>query len=308
MGNDTEKKVIEDKENYLKRWPYLRYEIDSFDNSYLDSNNNYVVNATIRFWTYSFSRNKGIEGKATYEIIIDIESDEVMLENSKIISKNNYEPKINSLQFGKYEFNFAGGNGTVESIELNDYIIIRSHGLGGTMIVWEGDYNEFINNSDYIIVDDVICRKSWMKCSTLDMLSASKPNKEFKNEDNVIKSNEINDNTVIKPYKKLNVTKNYYNLNYSQQSCIQKGGENSWDFSSDVASCKIRNNYVPYNELSNFDTVYSIDTINRQIKRKYPSEEDKNKCLSKGGKTSWNFNEDVYVCIINGKEYYNDEI
>lgn len=98
---------------------------------------------------------------------------------------------------GRKIFNFAGGNGTGETIEIstNGLVTMELHGKISSMVTFSGTYEKFLKNY-FIYGTDIICRRAnrdAIQCVELDTLDVSSESIS----EEVISSEKVNEDKMI---------------------------------------------------------------------------------------------------------------
>jgi uncharacterized membrane protein YhaH (DUF805 family) len=85
--------------------------------------------------------------------------------------QENYDKYITPF-IGEKTFNFDGGSGTGQSIEItnNAIVTIMLHGIYSSSIIYQGKYKNLTKESPYMLIEDVLCYKEpgfEMQCTKL---------------------------------------------------------------------------------------------------------------------------------------------
>ena len=165
-----------------KDTPHIRMETYTTDqNRYvkLISNKNTCIVEYNHLWNYGVEmtnclnyKSKDNEQMLCTEEDNCIKRDEV---NYFLVSgkkfQENYDKYITPF-IGEKTFNFDGGSGTGQSIEItnNAIVTIMLHGIYSSSIIYQGKYKNLTKESPYMLIEDVLCYKEpgfEMQCTKL---------------------------------------------------------------------------------------------------------------------------------------------
>ncbi|GGD32837.1 hypothetical protein GCM10012288_03450 [Malaciobacter pacificus] len=163
--------LVDLKEDHIEKWPYIKKDVEKINSKYFNENGEFVVNLNVVSYLYSLKEDKGLKREEELELIFNNNSLSILSEISKIKNEKNYTPILNNKLPPKYFiFNPAGGAGTSSSLHIDNIknsIVLKSYGICNSNLLWKGTFEQFKKQNEFIIIEDIICRKSINQCGKL---------------------------------------------------------------------------------------------------------------------------------------------